>query len=374
MTFNNPEYLFLLFLLIPVFFWYFWELRKSDASIQISSHKTIRDFPKSFRVYFLHVPFALRVIALTLLILALARPQTSNQWRTEKTEGIDIMMALDISSTMLAEDLRPNRLEVAKNVATEFILARPNDNIGLVVFASQSFTQCPLTTDHAVLVNLFKSVEYGMIEDGTAIGLGLANAVNRMKNSPTKSKVIILLTDGSNNRGEIAPATAAEIARTFGIRVYTIGVGSHGQVRIPVQTPMGTQYVTTDSEFDEKTLKDIAQTTGGEYFRATNAATLRSIYQQIDELEKTKIRVQEYSKKNEGYALYYHVLFCAAYPTQTPACFRRSRIAEKPDAERIYIASAPEIHSANHSIGHDYHSIGTAAIRHERTNRETERH
>lgn len=304
MTFNNPEYLFLLFLLIPVFFWYFWELRKSDASIQISSHKTIRDFPKSFRVYFLHVPFALRVIALTLLILALARPQTSNQWRTEKTEGIDIMMALDISSTMLAEDLRPNRLEVAKNVATEFILARPNDNIGLVVFASQSFTQCPLTTDHAVLVNLFKSVEYGMIEDGTAIGLGLANAVNRMKNSPTKSKVIILLTDGSNNRGEIAPATAAEIARTFGIRVYTIGVGSHGQVRIPVQTPMGTQYVTTDSEFDEKTLKDIAQTTGGEYFRATNAATLRSIYQQIDELEKTKIRVQEYSKKNEGYALF----------------------------------------------------------------------
>lgn len=304
MTFNNPEYLFLLFLLIPIFFWYFWELRKSDASIQISSHKTIRDFPKSFRVYFLHVPFALRVIALTLLILALARPQTSNQWRTEKTEGIDIMMALDISSTMLAEDLRPNRLEVAKNVATEFILTRPNDNIGLVVFASQSFTQCPLTTDHAVLVNLFKSVEYGMIEDGTAIGLGLANAVNRMKDSPTKSKVIILLTDGSNNRGEIAPATAAEIARTFGIRVYTIGVGSHGQVRIPVQTPMGTQYVTTDSEFDETTLKDIAQTTGGEYFRATNAATLRSIYQQIDELEKTKIRVQEYSKKNEGYALF----------------------------------------------------------------------
>lgn len=304
MTFNNPEYLFLLFLLIPIFFWYFWELRKSDASIQISSHKTIRDFPKSFRVYFLHVPFALRVIALTLLILALARPQTSNQWRTEKTEGIDIMMALDISSTMLAEDLRPNRLEVAKNVATEFILARPNDNIGLVVFASQSFTQCPLTTDHAVLVNLFKSVEYGMIEDGTAIGLGLANAVNRMKDSPTKSKVIILLTDGSNNRGEIAPATAAEIARTFGIRVYTIGVGSHGQVRIPVQTPMGTQYVTTDSEFDETTLKDIAQTTGGEYFRATNAATLRSIYQQIDELEKTKIRVQEHSKKNEGYALF----------------------------------------------------------------------
>ncbi len=309
MTFNNPGYLFLLFLLIPIVFWYFWEMRKSDASVQISTHKTIRDFPKSFRIYFLHVPFVLRVIAIALLIIALARPQISNQWRTEKTEGIDIMMALDISSTMLAEDLRPNRLEVAKNVATEFILARPNDNIGLVVFAGQSFTQCPLTTDHAVLVNLFKSVEYGMIEDGTAIGLGLANAVNRMKDSPTKSKVIILLTDGSNNRGEIAPATAAEIARTFGIRVYTIGVGSHGQVRIPVQTPMGTQYVTTDSEFDETTLKDIAQVTGGEYFRATNAAALRSIYQQIDELEKTKIRVQEYSKKTESYGLFVLVAF-----------------------------------------------------------------
>lgn len=309
MTFNNPGYLFLLFLLIPIVFWYFWEMRKSDASVQISTHKTIRDFPKSFRIYFLHVPFVLRVIAIALLIIALARPQISNQWRTEKTEGIDIMMALDISSTMLAEDLRPNRLEVAKNVATEFILARPNDNIGLVVFAGQSFTQCPLTTDHAVLVNLFKSVEYGMIEDGTAIGLGLANAVNRMKDSPTKSKVIILLTDGSNNRGEIAPATAAEIARTFGIRVYTIGVGSHGQVRIPVQTPMGIQYVTTDSEFDETTLKDIAQVTGGEYFRATNAAALRSIYQQIDELEKTKIRVQEYSKKTESYGLFVLVAF-----------------------------------------------------------------
>ncbi len=309
MTFNNPEYLFLLFLLIPIVFWYFWEMRKSDASIQISTHRTIRNFPKSFRVYFLHVPFALRVIAITLLILALARPQLSNQWRTEKTEGIDIMMALDISSTMLAEDLRPNRLEVAKNVATEFILARPNDNIGLVVFAGQSFTQCPLTTDHAVLVNLFKSVEYGMIEDGTAIGLGLANAVNRMKDSPTKSKVIILLTDGSNNRGEIAPATAAEIARTFGIRVYTIGVGSYGQARIPVQTPLGTQYVTVDSEFDETTLKDIAQTTGGEYFRATNATALRAIYQQIDELEKTKIRVQEYSKKTESYGIFVLVAF-----------------------------------------------------------------
>ena len=304
MTFNNPGYLFLLFLLIPIVFWYFWEMRKSDASVQISTHKTIRDFPKSFRIYFLHVPFVLRVIAIALLIIALARPQISNQWRTEKTEGIDIMMALDISSTMLAEDLRPNRLEVAKNVATEFILARPNDNIGLVVFAGQSFTQCPLTTDHTVLVNLFKSIEYGLVEDGTAVGLGLANAVNRIKDSPTKSKVVILLTDGSNNAGDISPLTAAEIAKTFGVRVYTIGVGSYGPARIPVPTPLGTQYQTIESEFDEETLRAIASTTGGEYFRATDNNTLREIYKQIDTMEKSKIKVQEYSKRTENYGLF----------------------------------------------------------------------
>lgn len=309
MTFQNPEYLFLLFILVPTIFWYIWKMRESDASLQISSHQTIRNFPKSLRIYFLHVPFILRLITITLLIIALARPQTSNQWRKESTEGIDIMMALDISGTMLAEDLKPNRLEAAKNVATEFILARPNDNIGLVVFAGESFTQCPLTTDHAVLINLFKSVTYGMIDDGTAIGLGLANAVNRIKDSQTKSKVIILLTDGSNNRGDISPTTAADIAKTFGMRVYAIGVGSHGQVRIPVPTPLGTQYQMMDSEFDETTLKKIAQVTGGEYFRATDNNSLRAIYQQIDEMEKTKIRVQEYSKKNESFFLFVILAF-----------------------------------------------------------------
>ena len=222
------------------------------------------------------------------------------------------MMALDISGTMLGEDLKPNRLEAAKAVATEFVLSRPNDQIGLVVFAGESFTQCPLTTDHAVLINLFQSVKFGMIEDGTAIGLGLANAVNRMKDSPTKSKVVILLTDGSNNRGDIDPQTAAEIAKTFNIRVYAIGVGSYSnEVRVPMHTPYGVQYGTMSSEFDETTLRNIAQMTGGEYFRATDNNSLRAIYQQIDQLEKTKIRVREYSKRTECFMPFLTAaLFC----------------------------------------------------------------
>ena len=221
------------------------------------------------------------------------------------------MMALDISGTMLAEDLRPNRLEAAKKVASDFVIARPNDQIGLVVFAGESFTQCPLTTDHAVLVNLFKSVEYGMVEDGTAIGLGLANAVNRMKDSETKSKVIILLTDGSNNRGDIDPQTAAEIAKTYGIRVYTIGVGSYGQARVPVQTPIGKQYITMDNEFDETTLRSIAETTGGQYFRAKDNTSLKAIYDQIDQMEKTKLRVREFSKHTENFMPFlYAALIC----------------------------------------------------------------
>lgn len=311
MTFANPGYLFLLLLLIPVIGWYIYELRKADASIQIGDTRILQEQPTSLRVRLLHLPFILRVAAITLLSLALARPQLTNRWSSESTEGIDIMMALDISGTMLAEDLKPNRLEAAKQVASDFVLARPNDQIGLVVFAGESFTQCPLTIDHAVLVNLFQSVEYGMIEDGTAIGLGLANAVNRMKDSQTKSKIIILLTDGSNNRGDIDPQTAAEIAKTFGIRVYTVGVGSYGQARVPVQTPIGTQYVTMDSEFDETTLQRIAQTTGGQYFRATDNSSLKKIYEQIDQLEKTKLRVREYSKHTENFAPFlYAALLC----------------------------------------------------------------
>ncbi|OQA91794.1 MAG: von Willebrand factor type A domain protein [Bacteroidetes bacterium ADurb.Bin234] len=304
MTFHNPEYLFLLILIIPAVIWYIRKMYNSDASLLISSNQMLQKIPKSNRLRFMHVPFILRMLSLVFLVLALARPQASNSWRTESTEGIDIVVTLDISGTMMAEDLKPNRLEAAKKTATEFILSRPNDNIGLVVFSGESFTQCPLTTDHAVLVNLFNAIKYGMIEDGTAIGLGLANAVNRIKDSKAKSKVIILLTDGSNNRGDIAPITAAEIAKSFGIRVYAIGVGSYGMVNIPVQTPLGIQYQQMDSEFDEESLKNIAEMTGGKYFRATDNNKLRNIYQEIDQMEKTKISVKEYNKKNEEYYLF----------------------------------------------------------------------
>lgn len=303
MIFANPSYIYLLLLLIPLIGWYFWKMRKNQASVEMSSSQAF-DAPKAVtaKVYLRHVPFVLRMIAIALVIVILARPQSTNSWQNSSTEGIDIMMAIDISSSMLAQDLRPNRLEAAKNVAAAFINGRPNDNIGLVVFSAESFTQCPLTTDHAILLNLFKNIQSGMIEDGTAIGLGLANAVSRIKDSQAKSKVIILLTDGSNNRGEIAPVTAAEIAKTFGIRVYTIGVGTKGEAPYPFRLPGGmiqTQMIPVD--IDESTLKQIATTTGGQYFRATDNASLKEIYSEIDQMEKTKISVREYSKKQEEY-------------------------------------------------------------------------
>jgi Ca-activated chloride channel family protein len=300
MTLLNPEYLFLLLLLIPIVVWYIWKLRKARATLQMSSISGLNKRYRGFRVWLIHVPFILRVALIVLVSIALSRPQLSDSWETESTEGIDIMMAMDISGTMLGEDLKPTRLEAAKEVAKEFILARPNDQIGLVLFAGKSFTQCPMTTDHAVLLDLFESVEFGMIEDGTAIGLGLANAVNRMKDSSSKSKVVILLTDGSNNSGDIDPETAAEIAQTYGIRVYAIGVGSYGDnIPVSVQTPYGMTKTVMSSEFDEETLKKIAEMTGGEYFRATDNNSLRDIYDQIDKLEKTKIRAREYSKRTE---------------------------------------------------------------------------
>lgn len=304
MTFHNPEYLFALLLLIPMIYWYIRELHQNDASMQISSHRNLGAFRQSMRIKMLHLPFVLRVLAVALLVFALARPQASNSWRTESREGIDIMIAMDISGSMLAEDFKPNRFEASKSLANEFVLMRPNDNIGLVLFAGRSFTQCPLTTDHAVLIKLFNSIEHGMIEDGTAIGLGLANAVNSLRESPTKSKVIILITDGENNRGEISPATAAELAKAFDIRVYTIGVGSYGMVNIPVQTPMGRRYQQIDSAFDEQPLKDIAELTGGKYFRATDNEKLRSIYKEIDQMERSRFRVTEHNNKHEEFILF----------------------------------------------------------------------
>ena len=299
MVFANPTYLYLLLLLIPMIGWYIWKLCKSQASLQVSSSEAF-DAPgaTSWKVYLRHVPFALRMAAIAVLIIILARPQSTNSWQNTSTEGIDIVMAMDISSSMLAQDFKPNRLEASKDVAASFINGRPNDNIGLVVFAAESFTQCPLTTDHTVLLNLFKDIQPGIIQDGTAIGLGLAN-----------SKVIILLTDGVNNAGEIAPVTAAEIAKTFGIRVYAIGVGTQGTAPYPFQTAFGVQYQDIPVEIDEPTLKQIASTTGGQYFRATDNSSLKEIYSEIDKMEKTKISVQQYSKKQEEYKNWALLLF-----------------------------------------------------------------
>jgi len=302
MVFANPTYLYLLLLLIPIIGWYIYKLSKSQASLQVSSSDGFTaSGASSWKVWLRHVPFVLRTIAIILLIVILARPQSTNSWQNSNTEGIDIMMAMDISTSMLAQDLKSNRLEAAKDVAAAFINGRPHDNIGLVVFAAESFTQCPLTIDHGVLLNLFKGIQPGIIEDGTAIGLGLANAVSRIKDSQAKSKVIILLTDGVNNTGEIAPVTAAGIAKTFGIRVYTIGVGTKGEAPYPFQTAYGIQYQNVPVEIDEPTLKQISATTGGQYFRATDNASLKEIYSEIDQLEKTKISVQQYSKKQDEY-------------------------------------------------------------------------
>ena len=302
MIFAHPLYFLLLLLLIPMIGWYIWKLRKSQASIQLSSIEGFSKAPNTLRIYLRHVPFILRIGAFTFLVIALARPQTTNKWSSTTTEGIDIVLSVDISSSMLAMDLKPNRLDAAKDVAASFINGRPTDNIGLVVFAKESFMQCPLTTDHANLLNLLKDVQCHMIEDGTAIGHGIATAVSRLKDSKAKSKVIILLTDGSNNAGEIAPITAAEIAQAFGIRVYTIAVGTIGEAPYPVQTAAGVRVMPMKVEIDEKVLTQIAQTTGGLYFRATNNKALKEIYDEIDLMEKTKMSVQEYSKKYEEYA------------------------------------------------------------------------
>ncbi|WP_430974642.1 vWA domain-containing protein [Sunxiuqinia rutila] len=301
-TYKNPEFFYLLLVLIPMIAWYLFKYRKAGASIRYSTLKGFSGLSKSWKHYLRHLPFVLQLAGIALLTVALARPQSSNSWQDVTTEGIDIVIALDISSSMLARDFQPNRLEAAKNVATEFISGRRDDKMGLVVFSGESFTQCPLTTDHAVLINLFRDIESGMIEDGTAIGNGLATSVARLKESDAISKVIILLTDGENNRGEIAPETAAELAKTFGIRVYTVGVGTIGTAPYPMETPFGTQMREVEVKIDEETLQKIADITDGRYFRATNNDKLVQIYEEIDQLEKSKMEVKEYSRKDEEFS------------------------------------------------------------------------
>ena len=295
MEFSQPIYFLLLLLLVPYILWYvLWRNRgkhKMEASLTISDAFVYKNAPMSLRQRFIHLPMIIRCAAFVPIVTALARPQTRNAWDNRSVEGIDIMLAIDISTSMLTQDLNPNRIEAAKNVAAAFIADRPNDNIGLTVFAGEAFTQCPLTTDHASLLNLLKNVRpdlaaTGLISDGTAIGMGLANAISRLKDSKAKSKVVILLTDGANNMGDISPLTAAQIAKSLGIRVYTIGVGSK---RVAAY------------EIDATTLKSIAATGDGNFYLATNNKELRQIYSDIDKLEKSRILVKKFSKKYEAY-------------------------------------------------------------------------
>ncbi|MDX9790963.1 MAG: VWA domain-containing protein [Candidatus Kapaibacterium sp.] len=300
MKFANPEYLYLL-LLLPLFIlWYIYKERRQNLGFKLSSISGMNT-GKSLRIYLRHSIIVFRLILMGALIIALARPQTSSTMETISSEGIDIVISLDVSTSMLAEDFKPNRIESAKNQALDFVDKRTDDRMGFVVFGAESFTQCPVTVDHNVLKNLIKDVRSGMLEDGTAIGMGIATAVTRLKDSKAKSKVIILLTDGVNNTGIIAPETAAEIAATYGIKIYTIGVGTRGLAPYPVQTPFGTQYRNVEVEIDDNLLKKIAEMTGGMYFRATNNKGLNEIYSEIDKLEKTQIDVAVFSKKKEEF-------------------------------------------------------------------------
>ena len=307
MHFASPYYLWLLSALVPMIAYYVWRTLQGGASIQISSVEGVVRAPKTVRYWLRHLPFALRLAALALLIVALARPQDVERLSRTNTEGIDIMLAIDVSGSMLARDFRPDRITAAKEVAGSFIADRYGDRIGLVAFAGEAFTQSPLTTDQGTLQTLLARIRSGLIEDGTAIGNGLATAINRLRESEAKSKVIILLTDGVNNRGQIAPMTAAEIARAQGIRVYTIGVGTEGTAPYPAVDIYGQptgDVVMAKVEIDEKTLGAMADLTGGKYFRATDNAKLKAIYDEINQLEKSKVEVTERISYHERFLVW----------------------------------------------------------------------
>lgn len=309
MEFVNKEYFLLLLLLIPYILWYFLYNKKREPSMRMSDLYAYRFAPKSWRVRLIHFPMILRVITFVLVVIILARPQTHNSWDNRTVEGIDIMLAMDVSTSMLTEDLKPNRIEAAKEVAAEFVSGRPNDNIGLTIFAGEAFTQCPMTTDHASLLNILNNVRTdiaakGLIQDGTALGMGLANAVSRLKDSKVKSKTVILLTDGYNNMGDISPMTAAQIARSLGIRVYTIAIGTKGVAPYPMPVAGSIRYVNVESDVDIKTLSEIASVTQGNFYRATNTGELKQIYKDIDSLEKTKMNVTKFSKQYDAYQLF----------------------------------------------------------------------
>ena len=295
---------FWLFAIIPMILaWYLFKLKTYEGELNYSSFNLFTGIQSSLKAKFRHVIFLVRLIAISFLILAIARPQSRSSWKDVKTEGIDIVVSLDVSLSMLAKDFKPNRLEVAKEVLGDFIDARPNDKIGLVVFSGEAFTQCPLTTDHKIIKNMFDDIKAGMLDQGTAIGLGLADAVARVKDSKAKSKVVILISDGVSNVGEIAPLTAADIAKTFGVRVYCIGVGSKGKALQPVAMyPNGEmEYDYVDVDIDDATMTQIGEMTGGKYFRATDRESLEKVYKEIDLLEKTIISEKNFSNKSEHF-------------------------------------------------------------------------
>ena len=307
-SFANPLWFLLLLLLVPCILWYFLFRNKSEAVIKVASTEVYRNLGRTLRTAFIHAPFLLRLLTIALVIVILARPQVANSLSTEETEGINIMMVMDISVSMLTPDLEPNRLEAAKQVAYEFIQNRPNDNIGLTLFGGEAFTQCPMTTDHASLLSMFRSVscdlqQQGIISDGTAIGMGITNAVARLAQDSVGSKVVILLTDGANNAGDISPLMAAEIAKKNGVRIYTIAVGKTGMVNQPVAIlPDGSYYYQkVKSDMDPATLRQIAETTGGLFYQADTKGKLRAIYNDIDKLEKTKLKVKNYNRRYEAY-------------------------------------------------------------------------
>ena len=298
--FAHPRYLWFLLILLPLIAWYVWKQRNLSASLSVSTLRPLAKLPHSWKEYMRHVVFAMQMAAIGCLIVVLARPQTHDSWRTSRVEGTDIILALDISTSMLARDFKPDRITAAKEVAGSFIADRYGDRIGLVAFAGEAFTQSPLTTDQSTLQTLLARIRSGLIEDGTAIGNGLATAINRLRESDAKSKVIILLTDGVNNQGQIAPMTAAEIAKAQGIRVYTIGVGTEGMAPYPAIDMFGNlTFVNQKVEIDEKVLKAISDMTGGRYFRATDKEKLKAVYDEINQLEKSKIEVMEHISYHE---------------------------------------------------------------------------
>ncbi len=304
MTWANPEYFYLLILIPLVGVWYWYKYRKDYPVMRVSGMMGFEDLPQTLKQKLIPFTYVLRLLAIAFVIIGLARPQTAFHSKDFSVEGIDIMLAMDISSSMLAMDLQPNRLEASKEVAINFVNERPNDRIGAAIFAGEAFTQCPLTTDHKVLNRLIREMKSGVLEDGTAIGDGLGTAVNRLKDSKAVSKVVILLTDGVNNSGAIDPHSAAEMAKMYKIRVYTIGVGTHGMAPYPVQSIMGQQVQQMEVKIDEDLLKDISKVTGGKYFRATNNKTLANIYNEINSMEKSKIDVTKIERKEEAFFVF----------------------------------------------------------------------